>query len=170
MNVIDRMLGTQEFADSGLHTGEAYILWTQLQARYDTLELTQFYAGMSKDMDFRALVHKGIKSVIEPQIKKLEDTMRHYKIIVPPPPPVDINLPANIESARDVAMFRIILAGSQTGLTVHIKAINICINDSLRNMFMGFLMDDLKMYDNLVKYGKAKGWVHNPPAYKHCQS
>lgn len=164
MNVLDKILGTQ--ADSGLHAGEAYILWTQLQARYDTLELVQFHADLANDLDFRALVHRGIKDVIQPQIKKLEETMRHYQITVPPPPPVDMNLPSNIESARDVAMFRIILSGSQTALTVHIKAINICINDSLRNMFMGFLVDDLKMYDNLVKYGKIKGWVHEPPAYK----
>lgn len=61
-----------------------------------------------------------------------------------------------MEEARDESMFRAIFSGSQTALLVHIKAINMYINDSLRNMFENFLNDELKMYNGIIKYGKPK--------------
>ncbi|MFZ5633623.1 MAG: DUF3231 family protein [Bacillota bacterium] len=152
----------------GIHAGESYILWSQLQARYDTLELAQFHASLASDEDFKLLVDRGIDGLIKPQIKKLEDTMNRYRIPLPTRPPRDINLPASaFEAARDESMFRIILSGSQTALLVHAKAINACTNDSLRNMFLNFFNDEAHMYDDLVKFGKIKGWVHMPPRYKH---
>jgi len=165
MNLLDKVFSQVEFGKE-IHSGEAYILWTQLQARYDTLELAQYFFQQAKDSDFKALLDHGIKNVITPQIKTLEKLMNHYKIPVTERPPVDMNLRMkNTETTRDEHMFRIIFAGSQTALLVHVKGINICINDALRNTFMDFLSKELHMYDNLVKYGKLKGWVHVPPAY-----
>lgn len=166
MKLLDKMMA-QEDINAGLHTGEAYILWTQVHARYDTLELAEMFMNLASDSDLKTLIDNGISKLIKPQIKKLEETMTHYRLPLPPRPPMAMNYAGNIEQARDEWMFRIIFAGSQTALNVHIKAINICINDSLRNMFMNFLNQELHMYDNMVKYGKIKGWVYQAPRYTH---
>jgi hypothetical protein len=112
------------------------------------------------------LIESGLTTVIEPHVKKLEDTMKHYKLPFPPQPPKPYTNPVNLEAARDEGIFRIIMSGSQTALLVHIKAVNISTNDAVRSLFMNFLIDELHLYDNIVKYGKIKGWVHSPPQYK----
>lgn len=150
-----------------IHAGEAYILWAQLVAHYDTIELIEFFMSISKDTDFKLLVANGISKIIKPQIDKLESIMNEYKLPLPSRPPCKMNVQNNVESARDESMFNIITDLSQTALNLHIKAINMCLNDSIRNMFMGFLNDELKTYDNLVKYGKVKGWIRNAPSYYH---
>ncbi len=166
MGLLSKVISKEDF-DPTLHSGEAYILWEQLLTRYDTLELTLFIFNLASDTDFKALVARGVDNLIMPQIKRLETTMDHYRVPLPERPPKSINLSTGMDEARDVHLFRLILDGSQTALGVHIKAINVCTNDSLRNLFMNFLIDDLKMYDDLVKYGKLKGWVRNAPEYKH---
>lgn len=150
-----------------IHSGEAYILWASLVAHYDTLELIEFFMNMAKDKDFQLLVSTAVTKVIQPQIDKLEATMNSYKLPLPSRPPGKVNLQNNVEAARDESMFSIISDLSQTAMNLHIKAINMCVNDSIRNMFMEFLNDALKIYDNLVKYGKVKGWIRNPPGYFH---
>lgn len=137
-----------------IHSGEAYIIWAQLVAHYDTLELIEFFMSAAKDSDLKLLVENGVSKVIKPQIDKLEATMNSYKLPLPSRPPGKVNLQNNVEAARDESMFSIISDLSQTALNLHIKAINMCVNDSIRNMFMGFLNDELKTYDNLVWKGK----------------
>lgn len=150
-----------------IHSGEAYILWAQLVAHYDTLELIEFFMSVAKDNDFKMLIGNGVSRILKPQIKKIEDTMNLYKLPLPARPPRRVNLQNNIEAARDEAMFSIISDLSQTALNLHIKAINMCTNDSFRSMFIGFLNEELKIYDNLVKYSKVKGWIRNAPSYYH---
>lgn len=165
LDLIEKMI-KQEDIDTGIHTGEAYILWTQLVARYDTSELTEIILDYAKDSDFKVLIKRGLDKIIMPQINELEKTMSHYRIPLPPRPPKSQNIPVSLETARDQFLFKLLLDGSQTALTVHTKAVNICINDSLRNLFMNFLVQELTQYDSLVKYGKVKGWVGIAPGYK----
>lgn len=164
--LLDKIIAHED-KDIGIHAGEAYILWTQLQARYDTLELTEMILNFAKDIDFKTFVERGITTHIRPQIAKLEETVAYYRVPYPPQPPKTITLTGNMEEARDEAMFRVIFSGSQAALLIHIKAINLCTNDSLRNMFEDFLNDELKMYNSIIKYGKTKGWVHAAPQYRH---
>ncbi|MCL6638931.1 MAG: DUF3231 family protein [Firmicutes bacterium] len=166
MGLIDKIV-KQKDIDSGIHSGEAYILWTQLIARYDSMELVDFILNCAKDLDFKLLIQRGVESVIKPQIKELEKAMNHYRIPLPSRPPKSQNLPANAEAFKDNFLYKLLLDGSQTALTVHVKAINICMNDSLRNMFLNFFNQDAHLYDSLVKYGKVKGWLDNAPIYKN---
>jgi hypothetical protein len=160
-----KMMGNKKTED--LHSGEAYILWAQLVAHYDTLELIDFFSSVAKDDDFKTLVGTAVSKVIKPQINKLESIMNSYRLPLPSRPPSGVNLQNNVEAARDESMFNIISDLSQTAVNLHVKAINMCVNDSIRNMFMNFLNDELRAYDNLVKYGKAKGWIRNAPSYYH---
>lgn len=166
MSLIDKII-KQEDIDSGIHSGEAYILWTQVISRYDTLELIDFILNYAKDIDFKLLIERGVDSLVKPQIKELEKAISHYRIPFPTRPPKSQNLPTNAEAFRDEFLYKLIVDGSQTALTVHVKAINICMNDSLRNLFMNFFNQEAHNYDNLVKYGKVKGWLDSAPIYKN---
>lgn len=150
-----------------IHSGEAYILWGLLVAYYDTLELVEFFLSVAKDKDFIFLVNNGVSKLIKPHINKLESTMNQYKIPLPSRPPGKVNLLNSVEAARDESMYRIVFALTQTALNLHIKAINMSINDSLRHMFYDFLNDELKAFDNLIKFGKSKSWTRSAPSYYH---
>lgn len=164
MSLLDKFV-KQEDIDTGIHTGEAYVLWEQLMARYDSLELVEVILNFVKDLDFKVLIQKGIDTVNKPQIKELEKVMSNYQLPFPPRPPVNQNLP-NIEATRDKFLFKMLLDGAQLALTMHTKAVNICFNDSLRNMFINFFNQDARLYDSLLKYGKLKSWIDNAPLYK----
>lgn len=166
MGLIEKII-KQEDSDSGIHSGESYILWAQLIARYDSSELVDIILNYSKDLDFKLLIQKGLDSVCKPQIKELEKAVGHYRIPFPARPPKSQNLPTNAEAFRDEFLYKLLLDGCQTALIKHVKAINICINDSLRNMFLKFFNQEAHLYDNLVKYGKLKGWLDNAPTYKN---
>lgn len=165
MKILKKML-SQEKTDSGIHVGEAYILWAQLQAWYDVLELTEICMNYARDADLKLFLDQGVAKLISKNISKLEDSMEHFQIIFPPRPPGVFKTPSDTENLRDEIIFRLIFDISQASLLFHAKAINICTNDSLRNLFMNFLTAEMHAYDNLVKYGKTKDWVHPAPVYK----
>jgi hypothetical protein len=50
-------------------------------------------------------------------------------------------------------------------MNVHLRGIKLFLNDSLRNLFAEFLVDELKVHDNMIKYGKLKGWVMSTTVY-----
>jgi len=82
----------QNKRETGLHVGEAFIIWTQLVARYDILEITQFILSHANDTDFKVLVQRGLNNIVMSHIKRLEETMEHYQIPLPPRPPRAIPL------------------------------------------------------------------------------
>jgi hypothetical protein len=145
--------------ESDIHAGEAYIIWTQIQAWYDVLELINIMINYINDTDLKLFFEHGVVKLIKNNINKLEELMKHFHIEFPSRPVKDVN------TFRDEIIFRIIFDISQSSLLFHSKAINICSNDSLRNLFMNFLNEEMHAYDNLIKYGKVKKWVHTPPIY-----
>ncbi|KUO76837.1 MAG: hypothetical protein APF77_21380 [Clostridia bacterium BRH_c25] len=165
MPILDKLIPHAD--KEQIHAGEAYSVWTQTMARYDTLGLTQYMENLIHDSDLKALVKFGTNNVIKPQIKRLEDFAEKYKIPLPPKPPKSVNTSNATDTAGDEAIFRIIFDGAQTALNVHVKEINIATNDFLRSMYRDFLKEDLDNYENMIKYGKFKGWVKNPPTYQH---
>jgi|GEM_PF-3048638 hypothetical protein len=38
-------------------------------------------------------------------------------------------------------------------------------NDRLRTMFIEFLKEEAAIYDDMVKYGKSKGWIQPSPMH-----
>lgn len=163
MPIIDKIIPHKD--NDMLHVGEIYEIWTQVTARYDTMELTQYMLDSIHDADFKTIVEAGLNSIIKPQIKKLEDVAKKYSIPLPSKPPVKVNLPDNSGAERDKAIFKLIFDGAQTALNVHVKAIEICTNDSLRSLFINFLEQELDDYNTLIKYGKFKSWIGSPPHY-----
>lgn len=151
--------------DQSIHAGEAYALWTQLVARYDTIELIDIFLNLVKDNELKLLFENGLSKVILPQVDRLEKVMKSYQVPMPPRPPKGTAFSVNMEVARDQGIYRIIVSLSQTALSIHTKAINICTNPSLRNMFTDFLDEEIGIYNLLLKYGEVKGWVYSAPHY-----
>ena len=144
-----------------LNSGEAYIIWNQLAARYDCIEKTQIYLNLAHDPDLKVLLSKGL-NILQNQAQELENVIARYELQLPNRPPKENNFENSTEIFNDRMIFRDVLTGCENFLGYHLNAIRSSYtNDSLRKMFMKFLK--LQVFDDICKYGKIKGWLHIPP-------
>lgn len=148
-----------------IHTGEAYVIWSHVLTRYDTLELAQYFMNQIHDEDLKNFVNQGINNLVQKQINTLENLADEYKIPLPSRPPKNPYLKSSTDQIRDEEIFRIVFDGSQAAMDMHTKAIKICVNDKLRSTFRDFLNEELNTYEIMVNYGKSKGWIESPPNY-----
>lgn len=148
-----------------LDVGEAYHLWDHLSLRYDQIQLTQFFASFAHDHEYTAILNSGLQ-LLHKQAGELEKLLLEFEIPMTKRPPESLKSPIDPETLEDVFSFRNVLRGIQESLDLHLRAIVQCTrNDNLRKLFTTFLADEHKVYDKLLKYGKAKGWINIPPIY-----
>jgi hypothetical protein len=148
-----------------LDCGEAYHLWDHLTWRNDNTQQTGFYYGLANDPDFKTVLKRG-QDVLTEQVEKLEKELLHFGIPLPTRPPSVMPGTINTVIAGDDNIFRSILTGMQGALTVHAQALKQCtVNDRIRVLFRDLLFGEIELFDKMVKFGKAKGWLNPPPRY-----
>ncbi|MBS4023253.1 MAG: spore coat protein [Dethiobacter sp.] len=54
----------------------------------------------------------------------------------------------------------------QSAIDLHVRAVLETIrNETLRAVFYKLLEDEIEMHENILKYGKVKGWIIPIPVY-----
>lgn len=148
-----------------LDIGEAFHLWDHLSLRYDQKQLTDFFISFAHDAEYRAIMQTGMKT-LDKQIDRLEKAMLTFQIPLPPRPPESVKAPIDPETLEDRFTYRTLIRGVQEAIDLHLRAIiETTRNDSVRTVYTDFLFEEMKFYDLMVKYGKAKAWLQVPPAY-----
>jgi hypothetical protein len=154
--------GTKEKLD----TSEAFQLWDHLIARYDAVEITQVYQNQAHDKDFKFLLGRGLKDILEKQINILEKEMDHFGLPLPARPPKSVKT-VNTELLEDELIFRELFSSIQDMLSLHVAGIKqTTTNDRLRGIIRNFLDEELNTFNNFAKYGKAKGWTRPVPMHR----
>lgn len=161
-------IGSVPAADKPLVSiGEAQILWDYLVARYRAIETTQIILHLAHDPDFKLFISKELKNALEQQANELEKELDTIGLPLPKRPPKSVSEAAgNPELFTDDCLFHQLLIGSGNFLdqiTYSFRGMK--TNDTLRKKFMGYLRTELEIYDDLMKYGKGKGWVEAPPMF-----
>jgi len=151
---------------SKLYAGEAHILWETLQQRYDYYEFSQIVINNISDSEFKILASKGVGDTMRTQINRLEDLLNTFGIPLPKRPPETVIESGETDVWRDDTIFNLLLMGIQNFLGIHLRGVKLFVSDGLRNLYNEFMVEELKVHDNLVKYGKLKGWLPSPPAYR----
>jgi len=147
-----------------LDSGEAFLLWDHLVARYDIIESTQIFHNFVHDPELALILTKGLSETLEKQVNILEKEMNTFQLPLPHRPPKSVRITANTTVLDDRFIFKQIFTGVQSFLDSHIRTLrSIITNDQLRQMFIKFLKEELGIFDNLCKYGKIKGWLYTPP-------
>lgn len=150
-----------------LLAGEAHALWRFLTLRYIYLEFTQILNNYVTDSDFKVGILRGLSTTMADQINKIEHLMDSLGIPLPPKPPKSVNTAVKSEAFRDETIYRLLLIGIEYFHETHVETLRMMNDDKLRNTFMGWLGEEMKIFDSMVKYGKLKGWYWNAPQYKH---
>lgn len=145
----------------------ASLLWEFLKLRYDNIELTQHFLNFIHDAEFKILVRKGLSVTLERQVNLLEKELNELKIQLPVRPPKSINTDIGSELFEDRFIYRQIYTNVQAAFYLHARGIfAMTFNDKLRTLFIGFLKEEADIYDDMVKYGKLKGWIQPSPIHK----
>lgn len=149
-----------------LDTSEAYHLWDHLTYRYDNLRKIDMYTKTVHDLEFKLIIQKGV-GTLRKQTKILEKECRHFGISLPVRPPSVPPTPESTETLNDDHMFRLLFSGIQGATIMHAFALKQCTtNDRIRQLFKQLLLDEIDMTDNLIKFGKVKGWFHPVPSFR----
>lgn len=135
-------------------------LWGRLNARYDTIEFTNYMANHAKDPDFKAAIAVG-QAMLNKHASELEETMLEYGLPLPARPPAAEKTAKPVDAVSDQYIFRHILKGIQSYLPVHVVAFQNSSTPSLRKKFKSVLTEELDVYDRFFTYGQLKGWTHN---------
>jgi len=159
-------LGRAETAERPkLDAGEAFILWDLLLSRYDIIQKTQIYQNLGHDPDLKVLLTQGLSSTLEKQVNILEREMNTFNLPLPARPPKSVRLPEASGILEDEFMFRDVFFGMQGFLDYHARTIrSFTTNDKLRAQLINFAVDELHLFDLMVKFGKLKGWLRVPPS------
>ena len=144
---------------------EADHLWTHINDRYTQLEMTDHCKGYIHDNEFKQILNFGSKE-LKKQLKFLEDKALEFEMSLPTKPPVTMNIPIDAEVVEDKYIYNLITKGIRDSIKLHIGAITDALrNDSIRDMFKKLLKKEIAFYNNLIKYGKLKGWTTIQPKH-----
>ena len=92
--------------------------------------------------------------------------MMEYGIPLPIRPPKQTQTTAHFEDITDRYIYRRILRGIQAFLPTHMTAFIHSTSPKIRGLFISFLVEEMKIYDKFIEYGKVKGYEVSPPKYK----
>lgn len=145
---------------------EAAAIWEELTARYDIIQFTQILQNFVHDTDLKLIINKGLFQILEKQVNVLEEEMNVLQIPLPERPPKSVNIPSTTGLFQDEFIFSSVFVGIQHMMDRHIKHIrSITTSDRLRRIFIEFMQQEMEVFDNMVKYGKLKGWLKLPPKF-----
>ena len=161
-------LGRAETANKpNMDAGEVFTLWDMLVSRYDIIMKTQIYQNFTHDLDLKAILSVGLTVTLDKQAKLLENEMNIYRLPLPVRNPNTVNLPSHSEVIDDEFIYRDVFFGIQGFLDYHARMIrSITTNDKFRKQIIEMAIEELYMFDKLVKFGKLKGWLKVPPIYQ----
>lgn len=133
--------------------------------KYSVMHVTNTIGGFVKDEDLKLIINMG-HQVLNGHIELLENKMMNYGIPLPIRPPKKMVSRVNLELISDRHIYRRILRGIQAFIPVHSMAFIHSTSPVIRDLFISFATEEMKIYDKLIEYGKMKEYLIKPPMYR----
>ncbi|MGF7186293.1 hypothetical protein GGQ84_002389 [Desulfitispora alkaliphila] len=145
---------------------EIHYLWDHLVSRHNNIRLTQIAVSYTNDIDFKAIVETGLNILLK-QADDLQKKLLNYGVQLPESFTNVTITPQSPEVIEDRFLYTSILEGMKNATSLHALASSeIITNDNLRKFFANLTYSELDYVNNLIRYGKLKGWITIPPKYK----
>ncbi len=156
----------QPRAKEKVANNEIFLLLNHLIFRYTNIRQTELYSSFASDTQFRIILQQGV-SILSKQAIMLEDKLICYGVSLPTRFTETIPAIEDTQQLEEKFMFISMLNGMQNAAGLHGNAIqNIIVNDKIRQLFIDLVLSEIKLIDNMVKFGKVKGWIYITPTYK----
>lgn len=148
-----------------INVSEVFHLWNHLTQRYNVISVTETLEFFIKDEDLKLIFKLG-RNTLTDNVTILEKEMMNYGIPLPTRPPKQIQTTETVEQISDRYAYRRVLRGIQAFLPTHTMALIHSTSPKIRDLFMSFLIQEMKIYDKFLEYGKIKGYLIQPPLYR----
>jgi hypothetical protein len=155
-------------APKGPTIGDAYWLWAEMEFyRSSSIILLESYLSNTNDKELKKLLEHGLYNIAYPQLKKVEDALKDAGFTVPPRPVTRMHQrPPEVIGAivlSDDEVTNVVITASQYLLNQHIRAFAATFSDEYRNLFKGFIMEELDNIKRLYNLGKNRNLLASPP-------
>jgi hypothetical protein len=149
---------------------EAYNIWSMLRARYHSVDTIKIFKDIAHDRDFIVILG-SLADDWKKFIKKYENQAMKFQLKVPKRPPHDYRTSAKISQFTDRYIFTRVFNDVVAQLYPLVTAYRTSTtNDSVRSIIKKDLEGHVKSFEMVYKYGKFKGWMDEPPAYKTAKN
>lgn len=144
---------------------EVFYVWDILVTKLDVLETMQIFENMIEDNDLKIINHQ-VKDTLFSGITDMEKIMRKYDIPFPPRPPAAINSTVRLESVTDRDIFQMLYEAVQAFFPILGIGFMQSTTPDVRKELKNHLLVVVESHEILVEYGKLKGFLNLPPAYR----
>ncbi len=157
----------QEVSDkTKVSVAEAYNIWNALRSRYASIERMEFAKNFVHDRDLSMMMQRFIEA-FKNEIRILEDIAMKLEVKAPDRPPESMEFTVEICHVTDRFIFRTVVNEINGELFSLIRGVNTTLlNDPLRGQFGDFFLKHLRLYADLLRYGRLKAWADIIPDYK----
>ncbi|MCW3491642.1 DUF3231 family protein [Dethiobacter alkaliphilus] len=162
---INELTMTTQEKQANINVSEVFHLWNHLVQRYGIINNSNMLSVFAKDDELKLILKLGQKT-LDSNITLLEKEMNNYAIPLPNRPPKLAQTKVSSELISDRYIFRRIFRGIQSVLFTHTLAFTHSTSPKIRELFMSFLIEEMKIYDKFMEYGKIKGYEIKPPTYR----
>ncbi|MCR3923002.1 MAG: DUF3231 family protein [Firmicutes bacterium] len=145
---------------------EAFNIWNMLRSRYHSTDTVRLFQNLTHDRDFDIVLGQLLDEW-KKYIKLYEDKAKSLKLKVPRRPPYDYKTSVQVSQFTDEYIYRRIYNDLIADLYPLVTAYRTSTtNDSVRKIIQDDLVEHLSGFELMYKYGKLKGWMDEPPAFK----
>ncbi|MFW6281789.1 MAG: DUF3231 family protein [bacterium] len=146
-----------------ISANEVYHIWEHLNFRNININQNKIYLSFIQDNDFKILLKEGI-DVLTKQANDLKQRLIEFGAPLPIEYPESIPVSEDKEVIGDEYIYNMILNGMQMAGFLHGSSIQeMIVNEEIRHHFKKLLFTEMNLIDDLIKYGKLKGWLSNVP-------
>ncbi|MFW6311656.1 MAG: DUF3231 family protein [Nanoarchaeota archaeon] len=150
-----------------ISANEVWELWDHLNYRYTNMQQTKVFQAHVSDKDLQLILGRGL-SILEGQIKQLEEILINLGINLPHKHPLNFPEPESKQNYDDKFTFSLLFNSMKNATIIHGYALQeIIINEKIMKLFKDLFFIELELMDNLIKYGKIKGWMPLVPIYRN---
>ncbi|NJD01736.1 MAG: DUF3231 family protein [Ruminiclostridium sp.] len=159
---------TLDTMEKPMHAGEIYYLWEALTAGYQVITIIESYMMNTEDKKLHLLLQGITNGVRLLRTNKLEQLLKDAGFTVPPRPASKIlqGKPAVGQEVKlsDEEVIRLTFNVASSLLFMDGRGLGtITTKKNLRDVFIGFLDDDIKVYELLFNLGKERNVFDTPP-------
>ncbi|WP_230869066.1 DUF3231 family protein [Iocasia frigidifontis] len=145
---------------------EIWELWHHLYFRYINIYQTKVYINQVVDKEFKIILNTGLK-LLKKQAGVIEEILLTHGVTLPAKFSENIPDSESKNEFSDDFIFNILLYNMENTAVVHGFALQeLVINDNLETFFRELLFDEINLLNNLIRYGKVKGWIPLVPVYR----
>lgn len=148
-----------------INVSEVFYVWDILVTKLDIMETVQIYDNFINDMDLK-LISGQVKSGLQSGIDEMEKIMKEYGLPFPMRPPAGKKITIRLEYITDRDIFQSLFEAIQAFFPALASGVMNSTTPKIRKAIKAHLLLTMEIHETIVEYGKLKGFLNIPPAYR----